>query len=225
MFVNKIDRDLFRRLEGRIVEMGGASDKDSFEVIKERLVVSKIFSPREFAEEVIYVILASGFRQKTAKGIFDKIREYLDKDYDFLIKIFNNKNKINAIIDIWHNKEEKTKEFYSLKTDEDKLDFLGKLKHIGNITKNHLARNLGINLVKYDIWIQRLAVGLYGKKYFDKIDNGNLKPEIRILCDKMFFELEQETKEKRGYIDVVLWKSCSLGLLKISSDGLVTSEL
>ena len=100
------------------------------------------------------------------------------------------------------------------------LKYLQNLPHIGKITANHLARNLGENIVKYDIWIQRLGV-VYGGNHAleQKIDNGNLDKDVRKCCDDMFEYLEQETKLPRGYIDVVLWKSCQNNLIKGLKNG------
>ena len=103
---------------------------------------------------------------------------------------------------------------------DDKLKYLENLPHIGKITAHHLARNLGENIVKYDIWIQRLGV-LYGGNadLSQKIDNGKLDDKIKKCCDDMFEHLEQETNLPRGYIDVVLWKSCQNGLIKELKNG------
>ena len=79
-----------------------------------------------------------------------------------------------------------------------------------------MARNLGENVVKYDIWIQRLGVVYGGKSAFiKKIDNGNLKPEIKKCCDDMFEHLHQETGLPIGYIDVVLWKALQNHLIDL----------
>ena len=75
---------------------------------------------------------------------------------------------------------------------------------------------MGINFVKYDIWIQRLGVALYGdEEYVEKVSNSKLNPKIKEMCDKMFSTLESQINEKIGYIDVVLWKACQQGLLVI----------
>ena len=124
---------------------------------------------------------------------------------DDLLKIFNNKNKINAIVKIWNNRDKFCDDFYAIENTGNKIKYLETLPHIGKITANHLARNLGIDVVKYDIWIQRLGV-MYGgnRALYEKIDNGRLNPEIKKLCDDMFCRLCNETGLLRGYIDVVL---------------------
>ena len=129
-----------------------------------------------------------------------------------LLKIFNNKNKINAICKIWENREQLRDGYYALNALDDKLNYLQKLPHVGKITANHLARNLGEDVVKYDVWIQRLGCAFVNKNLI--IDNGKLSPEIKSACDEMFAHLCRETNLPRGYIDVVLWKSCQQGLVK-----------
>jgi hypothetical protein len=137
--------------------------------------------------------------------------------YHKLLKIFGNKRKINAIVDIWQNREKYSVGYYSLKNGplEAKLSYLSKLPYIGRITKNHLARNLGENVPKYDIWVQRLGVACSCRKDLEyKIDNSRLNPEIIKVCDDMFEHIMQETGLPIGYIDLVLWRACEQGILK-----------
>ena len=209
-------KDWFENLEKQIRKMGVDSDAQSFDEIKSNLATPKKFSPTEFADMCAYVILAGGFSQKTAKTIHAKITDVLHKngaDYDTLISLFNNKNKINAIIKIWNDKDALCHEYYRIDDLDKKINYLSKLPHVGKITANHLARNLGENVVKYDIWIQRLGATFVNKKL--NIDNGKLNPEIKNACDKMFEHLRAETGLPIGYIDVVLWKSCQIGLIKL----------
>ena len=111
-------------------------------------------------------------------------------------------------------------EYYNQKTLDDKLNFIQKLPHIGKITANHLARNLGVDIVKYDIWIQRLGVVYAGKpEFFMRVDNGKLNTEIKKYCDDMFSHMVCVTGLPRGYIDVVLWKSAQNGLIEELKNG------
>ena len=90
------------------------------------------------------------------------------------------------------------------------------LPHIGKITAHHLARNLGEDLVKYDIWIQRFGVAFSGRPELEsKINNGNLSYEIKCACDDMFAHLVKQTGLPRGYIDVVLWRSLQQKLISV----------
>ena len=220
-------KEWFLDLDMRLRAAGLDSDAQSFDEILENLRARKIYDADAFAGHCAYVILAGGFSQKTAKKIHEKIMNVLDSagaDFEALIKIFNNKNKINAICKIWNNREQLRGEYYKLELLDDKLNFLQKLPHVGKITANHLARNLGEDVVKYDIWIQRLGVAYVtqcAKRkeqraiLESKINNGDLCDEIKIACDDMFAHLKRETGLPRGYIDVVLWRSLQQKLISV----------
>ena len=209
----------FFNLEKQLRDNGLDSDNQSFDEILENLQNRKRYSPDEFAYHCMYVILAGGFSQKTAKKIHQTIIDFIQRhgaSFDILIKTFNNKNKINAICKIWENRHNFCNEYYTQKSLTDKLNYLQKLPHIGKITANHLARNLGEDVGKYDIWIQRLGCTFVNNpKLSEKINNGNLCTDIKTACDNMFIHLCNETKLPRGYIDVVLWKSLQQGLIKL----------
>ena len=212
--------DWFWGLEKTLRERGLDSDDQSFDEIRENLARPKRFAPDAFADACSYVILAGGFSQKTAKKIHFDICKMLraGAGVDALLGKFNNKNKINAIYKIWSNRDKYCAEYYAQKTLDDKLKFLQNLPHIGKITSHHLARNLGENIVKYDVWIQRLGIAfaMQSSKYRVQsavVDNQKLNPQIKKYCDAMFDCLVRETNLPRGYIDVVLWKAAQNKLI------------
>ena len=215
--------DWFFDLDARLREMGLDSDAQPFDEIKENLSHRRILDADAFAENCIYVILAGGFSQKTAKKIHAQIMDFLrvrGADFDGLFALFHNKNKINAVCKIWENRAQLRDEYYLQNDTGARVNFLSRLPHIGKITANHLARNLGENVVKYDIWIQRLGALYAGNPALTaKIDNKKLCPEIRCACDAMFDDLCNQTGLPRGYIDVVLWKSSQVGLIKELKNG------
>lgn len=209
-------RDWFFGLDARLRAAGLDSDAQSFDEILENLKSRRIYTPDEFASHCAYVILAGGFSQQTAKRIHEKIMNQVrvsGAEFDTLIQIFNNKNKIRAICKIWENRHCFCTDYYKLNLLDDKLKYLQSLPHIGKITANHLARNLGEDIVKYDIWIQRLGCVFVGIKL--PIDNAKLSPDVKCACDKMFAHLVGQTGLPRGYIDVVLWKSCQVKLISV----------
>lgn len=203
----------FFDLEKQIRDMGAASDAQSFDEIREMLAHPRRFSPDEFADMAAYVILAGGFSQRVAKHVHKKIMDCIYKngaDFDALFQIFRNKNKINAICKIWNNRKAFCDGFYAATDDDARVKYLATLPHIGKITANHLARNLGVDVVKYDLWIRRLGA-LYGG--IGRTDE--LTDELKSACDEMFSHLASETGLPRGYIDVVLWKALQIGLIKL----------
>ena len=199
--MSQLSKDDFFNLERRLIEGGYDSDLDSFAVIKERLRNKIPFSADEFARNAVYVVLAGGFSQKTAKRVHGEIMRVLNGqltiDNGQLLKIFNNKNKTSAIVKIWENRNKFRDGYYKLSDLESKLTYLATLPHIGKITANHLARNLGENVFKRDVWIEKL-LSRYGGDLLER--------------------LEKETALPRGYIDVVLWKACQIGMIKVTSD-------
>ena len=211
-------KDWFLEIESKLREMGLDSDDKSFDEIKENLSNPKKLNPTEFASTVSYVILAGGFSQKTAKRIHKIIMDMLTSNpsVEDLLNVFNNKNKINAIYKIWNNRQDFCDGFYKCSTLDEKLNYLQHLPHIGKITANHLARNLGENVVKYDIWIQRLGVVYGGNNGLaERIDNGKLDIDIKKCCDEMFQHLHEQTNLPIGYIDVVLWKALQNHLIEV----------
>ena len=144
----------FWALDEELRRQGLDSDAQTFDEIKQNLQNRKICSPDEFAAQCVYVILAGGFSQKTAKKIHAIIMEKIKSvgaNFDDLIVLFNNKNKINAICKIWENRTTLCDGYYRCNDLNSRLNYLSKLPHIGKITANHLARNLGEDIVKYDI--------------------------------------------------------------------------
>jgi hypothetical protein len=212
-----ISKESFFSLEKQVRQAGFSADLDT---MKTRLLEEEHLSSDEFAKRAIYVVLAGGFKQQIAKKKHQEIMFYLQSSppeietinlTSGLLNIFGNKKKINAIVDIWQNSEKYSNGYYSLKNEplEVKLSYLSQLPYIGQITKNHLARNLGEDVPKYDIWVQRLGVAFSDRKDLEnKIDNSKLNPEILKVCDDMFKYIKQETGLPIGYIDLVLWRAC-----------------
>lgn len=209
----------FFNLDKTLRDCGLDSDLYSFDEILTRITDDKFKATHdEFASCAIYSILASGFKQKTAKIYHKRIMDKLLQEHtkEDLFQIFKNTNKINAICEIWDNRDKICDNYYNCETLSGKLSFLRKLPGLGPITKDHLARNLGENMVKYDIWVQRLGIIYDGNPQLE-MDNANLKPEVKQACDDMFNHLIRETGLPRGYIDVVLFKAASNGLIEITT--------
>ncbi|MDR1498879.1 MAG: hypothetical protein LBS34_01140 [Rickettsiales bacterium] len=228
--IAKITGEIFNYLQLKLKELNFDSDRKSFDEIKQLLNNNIIFTPEEFAFECFYVICVAGFRQDCAKTICNKIVDFAGNNPNFevndLLAMYKNTMKVKAMKNIWDFRAEYQAKFYSLGSDHDQVEFLATLPHIGNITKHHLARNLGLNFVKYDIWIQRLGVALCGSRdYVGKINNKKLEPQIKIFCDTMFNNLASITGEKIGFIDVVLWKACQKKILKIDGTNIYLESL
>ena len=69
--------DWFFALDKKLREMGLDSDAQSFDEIRENLSHRRVLDADAFAENCVYVILAGGFSQKTAKRIHGEIMNFL----------------------------------------------------------------------------------------------------------------------------------------------------
>jgi 3-methyladenine DNA glycosylase Tag len=164
----------------------------------------------EFLSEYAWVVFASGFKVKTLemkwKGIervffnfnVEKIVQVVKKDPKYFYKIrmpINNKRKINAIVETAEIiKREGYKKFLD-------IEKMRELPFIGEVTKFHLARNLGLDVGKPDRWMIRLAK----KLGFSPNENG---------VKDMLKKFQSATGEKIGVIDIVLWRACEQGWIK-----------
>lgn len=145
-------------------------------------------TPEIFFNEYIWVVLCSGFSVKGARVISDKLHE----KFDLCVIKHPLKRKAIAI------GEQKYKEWWkhikNLKTDEEKLEFLDTLPHIGGITKYHLGKNIGLNVAKPDVHLTRLA-DKYGFT------------DVQFMCDTIANKVGHE----RRLVDQVLWRYCASG--------------
>jgi hypothetical protein len=131
------------------------------------------FTETELLREAAWVILCSGFREATIRRIFDYI-SLCFCDWESAKEIvesaplckrgaaaaFNNHTKLDAIIDV--AKTVQSIGFLQFKTAvlASPITALTNLRFIGPVTSWHLAKNLGIDVVKPDRHLMRVAATL-----------------------------------------------------------------
>ena len=122
---NVFTKKWFFDLESKLREMGLDSDEQSFDEILENLKHPKRVSPNQFAKNVSYVILASGFNQKTAKIKHKIIMDLLEKNSkkEDILPVFKNESKIDAIITVWNNRQSLCDGFYKCQNLEEKIKY------------------------------------------------------------------------------------------------------
>jgi len=137
-----------------------------------------------FFEEYCWVVVNSGMMWKIARQIFDRFKETIDPS-----KI-GHPGKRAAIKEVFGKRVEHFTKLTSL-NDTEKIEYLETLPWIGEITKYHLAKNLGINCAKPDRHLQRLAVRYgYGQD-----------------VQKMCIDLSKATGDRVITVDLVLWRN------------------
>lgn len=107
------------------------------------------------------------------------------------LKVINHRGKAEAIVKAAQKVLEDSPIGHKLESlsDSEALDYLQTYPYIGPITRYHLARNLGFDVVKPDRHLVRLARALdYGSP------------------DALVSEIAKLTGERKGFIDYVLWR-------------------
>ena len=144
-----------------------------------------------FFREYVWVVISSGMKNQVAKRIFENF--WIDIQLENKIinfDVIRHPNKNKAIKRVYNRLDFYFNHFLKSKN---KLLFLKNLPHIGDITKYHLARNLGLNYAKPDRHLVRIA------KFFEYSN-------VQDFC----LLISQWTNEKIGVVDIVFWRFANL---------------
>lgn len=145
----------------------------------------------DFLHEYTWVVLSAAFKNQLARVIYDDFWDAIWHDKPHPFDIIRHPNKRKAIVNMM---ADYNKHFEILKSSKDPVAYLRTLPYMGDALSCHLARNLGFDVVKPDVWLKRLAE----KWEFETPDAmcryiQKFRPELRI-----------------GTIDVILWRYCNL---------------
>lgn len=142
----------------------------------------------QFFHEYVWCVLNAGMKEQVARKIYNRFKEKFD------LSEIRHEGKREAIKK--GMKQYKTW-FTEVLASDNQIDYLESLPWIGPITKYHLARNIGIDCVKPDRHLMRLA------------EEFNFKTPLD-LC----IEIQNHVNERLGVIDIILWRYCNLKLIK-----------
>lgn len=180
-----MNADNYFYLKNQLIESGYADEIDW------QTNLQPVTDPIVFRNEAIFVILNSGMKAQIALQIWHKVKKAIG-DHSDISKVFGHAGKVKAINTILVNY---TNMFYQYEDCLEKIEFLESLPYIGKITKYHLAKNLGLDVVKPDRHLVRIAA-LYNT-----------------TCDKLCENISKNTGDKVSVVDIVLWRCANLGWL------------
>jgi hypothetical protein len=145
----------------------------------------------DFALRTAYVILNGGMSWRVAKGIWSRMRPAL-VDNGEVGTTFNHAAKRASINAVMTNRDAHFTAYrVAAEIDSNEvIAFCETLPHIGPVTKFHLAKNLGVDCAKPDIWLVRVAAV-----------SGESPHE---LCTR----LSQESGDRIAEVDFVIWRAC-----------------
>lgn len=158
----------------------------------------------DFAAETIFVICNSGMKHTVARGIFNKVMRALVSGQSSNTA-FGHKGKCAAINQIWETRAALYGEFMAT-PEVVRVEWLETLPWIGPITKFHLAKNFGVDCVKPDVHLARLAAA------------------FETTPDEMCAEIAAELGYKKRTIDALIWRACATGVIN-SRTGALASPL
>jgi thermostable 8-oxoguanine DNA glycosylase len=156
----------------------------------------------QFFQQYVWCVLSAGCSNAACQSMYD---DFFELNQNPMVIKHNGKRLaiIKAINNhvIWFNEWKRLAEI----NQQQAIDYLGTLFFIGDITKYHLARNLGIDCAKPDRHLERLAIE-YGfakprttkSKIYDK--------EVNEMCKY----ISDQRGDNIGIVDVVLWRYCNL---------------
>lgn len=167
-------------------------------------------SPSEVTDSYFYAELAwcvynGGMSERIIRSKWPALRSvYHEFDPDAVVedqkvldnalKVFNHRGKANAVISAAHKtiKDRPIGKRLASMADKEILEYLQTYPFIGPVTRYHVARNCGLDVVKPDVHLVRLSEFL-GYKSPDALVN-----EIAVFAN-----------ERKGLIDYVLWRFLS----------------
>lgn len=148
----------------------------------------------DFGLRVSYVILNGGMKWTVAQDIWDRMKPSLI-EFGEVGTTFGHLGKKKSIDRVMESRAVYFAEFQKTWEEgrEQVIEFCETLPHIGVITKFHLAKNLGVDCAKPDVWLERVA--------------RKSRESVQELCAR----LSEESGERVAVVDFVIWKACQQG--------------
>lgn len=169
-------------------------------------ISNSCLSKTDVLREAAWVILSSGMKEKVIRGLFPKISAAFyhwssladivvneEKCFSEAMSVFGNKGKIKAIIYFADQLDNMDDAQLKNSIENDPIKYLSRFPYLGPATSLHLAKNLGIDVVKPDRHLVRIA---------EKA--GFASPHV--LCRS----ISQFTNDIISVVDIVLWRYATL---------------
>lgn len=164
----------------------------------------KTLNESEFYREAAWVILSSGMSVRSVTSVFNKISiAFLNwQNTDSIVNSrescinqalqhFNHNGKVNAIMSIIIKVNSIGFDAFKLELIKNGVEYLQQFSYLGPATSFHLAKNIGLNVVKPDRHLIRLSKAL---------NFSNPEELCKVIANRI--------DEKMSVIDVVLWRYC-----------------
>jgi len=160
-------------------------------------------SEKFFFSELTWCIYNAGMKETLIRQKWPALTDaFHDFDADMIVsnfsqvwavalKVFNHPGKCDAVINSAINiiKDRPINEKMASMTEDEALKYFQSYPYIGRVTRYHIARNVGFDVVKPDRHLVRIAEFL---KYQTP--------------DALVQEIANLTGERKGFIDYIIWQ-------------------
>lgn len=166
----------------------------------------------KLAAEIIWIILCAGRSAQAARTLERKVWWAINS-HTPVVTIFGYKAKAQAIERAWQERQQDFQALQSIPVPAvgALLEWCKSLPFIGEDTQYQLAKNLGADVCKPDIWLCRLA-GLP--------DRPRQPLKLRFAhCLALCKTLANASGDSVATVDSLLWLACNKGVLRVSPDA------
>jgi len=169
-------------------------------------------TPEQLAAEIVWIILCAGRSAQAARTIEHKVWAAIRSGTP-VVGAFGYRAKAAAIERAWRERERDFQTWQALPAGEPEalLAWCHAIPFIGDDTQYQLAKNLGADVAKPDIWLCRLSV----------IPDRPRRPvsERWRRCQALCEHLSAATGDGVAVVDSMLWLACNKGVLRVGSDA------
>lgn len=181
---------------------------------------AETIEPPECAEhlagEIIWIILCAGRSAQAARTLQRRVKSAILSGQS-AFTAFGYRAKAAAIDRAWNERDSDFAKFLELRKQGDDTAMLAWFKSIpfiGDDTQFQLAKNVGVDVCKPDIWLCRLA------GFPDRRPRRPLKVRFP-ACMDLCRPLAESSKSRIATVDTMLWLACNKGLLDVSPASVI----
>jgi len=187
------------------------NDPDGREIYDWAQGIAPPDTAEHLAGDVIWIILCAGRSAQAARTLEKRVWDALRAGRP-AVEAFGYRAKAAAIDRAWRDRDADFAAFQTVLASGDvdaMLEWCAGIPFVGAITKYQLAKNVGFDVCKPDIWLARIA-GLP-----ERTPAAWLFPACQALCAG----LATASGDRIATIDSVLWLAANKQLLDIDADG------
>jgi len=159
-------------------------------------------------EAFLFVVLgSSGLNNKVVKKYYDLFASTCEKQgAEEAFKTIPNRRIREVARYVWLCREEILATLFTRNSDERRIEYIRTFPQMGKKTAKHFARNIGIDCVKPDLWMLRIAE----QHGFFTADKHEPDPDATCRYIQNYLPCPGIPSYRIGTIDVILWRYCVL---------------